>query len=205
MRVKPDICAQTHKAICVDAHTRRLTPGATQGREGLSSDGSPPPQATTRPGHTTTTGRPRAPQPGHRGRAGTTTHPRTGTRRQAVHGRSAHGGHGAPRGRTRTGTRGRGERRGERRGDESWQTPMGGTSPILPWGRVQVNPGTRARTQGGLCTDAHAPGLTCGVGRGKMRIQQPKERIMDALFFAPALAIVAAAAFATVAYWFFDL
>jgi len=38
-----------------------------------------------------------------------------------------------------------------------------------------------------------------------MRIQQPKERIMDALFFAPALAVAGAAVFATVMAWLLDL
>lgn len=38
-----------------------------------------------------------------------------------------------------------------------------------------------------------------------MRVQQPKERIMDALFLAPALAVVGAAVFATVMVWLLDL
>lgn len=38
-----------------------------------------------------------------------------------------------------------------------------------------------------------------------MEIQKQKERIMDALFFAPALAVAGVAVFATVLVWLLDL
>lgn len=38
-----------------------------------------------------------------------------------------------------------------------------------------------------------------------MGIQQPKERIMEALFFAPALAVLGAAVLASVMVWLLDL
>ena len=52
-------------------------------------------------------------------------------------------------------------------------------------------------------------GLTRPPRRGKMGIRNEspnrKERIMDALFFAPVAAVVAAAVFTTVAVWLLDL